>query len=342
MQCWNCEFENIPGLRMCARCGGMLNLEGVSVEPPRASRLRAATRLARVGHRVRVCVPDVSRLVGGLTFLLPEPVSWSALAWSFIPGLGHLKADRAQLGWCILVAWLLLLLLTLLSLGTSWAWLFRTGMIATHVVALVSLFAASLAYERLYVRAAFGLVLFLGLGWFLYQPVEWLCARFYVALPLPAVLEGDVIASGDGLIYEGPWLRPSAFARGDLVLYRIEASQQNNLIIRAGLGIDRVVGVPGDHVQVRDGVLLVNGNAPQAGQGPLGPVAPLGNFDLHVATGRYVIFPTRLALNLPGDPVRDARVRQSLVVPLSLVPHENVVGRVVFRVRPLSRFGCVE
>lgn len=341
MQCVNCSFENMPGMSTCTRCGSVLQLGDICVQPPRASRHRAATRVQRVLHPLRARVARLHLSRRQLTWLLPEPVSLPALLWSIIPGLGHLKIRRPRLGWCILSAWLFLMLLAVLSLGTAWHSFFWNGMVATHLVAIVSLFAASLSYERLLVRALFGLVIFVGLHLVLYQPAAWAGSHVCVLLPVPRIGANNTVRKGDILLYQGSWMRPDSFRHGDLVAYRIEAWQQDGYYVQAGLGLDRIVATPGDHVRVTDGVLYVNGAPLPPDRGTLGALPELNDFEAEVGSGEYLILPTCLDVRLGGEQARNRGIYQRLIGSVSLVRHEDVLGRIWFRLRPLKRFGPV-
>jgi len=285
-------------------------------------------------------VPDFKGIWSNLGVLIPEPLDWRALAWSFVPGLGHLKTGRPRLGRILLPGWIIMLALALIGIATPWARYALAGMIALHTLALVSLFAANLAYERLLMRAAFGLFVYVSLHFFAYEPALWLCTRFLVATSIHWTPRGSVVESGDGLLFEGPWIRPARFARGDTVLYRLERLELTGFILRAGLSVDRVVGVPGDRVQREHGMLLVNGRPPADDAGPLGRV-PLGAFDFQLGPREYAVFTTFGLRNPFAHLLPNQRVPPSMVRRLSVVAYDDIVGRVVLRLRPLSRFGPI-
>jgi signal peptidase I len=273
------------------------------------------------------------------------------LAWSIVPGLGHLKTNRFRLGRAILIIWLILLAMTVLSIGTTWTWLLVSGMVVTHAVAVLSLFAANLAYERLIVRAAFGALLFFCLNLFVYDPARWLCTRFVSTLVISNEPDGSVARQGDGLLVAGPWLRPDSFERGDLVVCRIQGYVSSGYVIRPGYNVDRVVGVPGDRIQLKGGVLLVNGTSPPKGERPLGEV-PLGTLELVLGHDEYLVLPSflrrealihvgPLGVALPG-PDLQRTLPAPVIRRLTLFQGEEVLGRVLLRLRPLSRFGRLE
>ncbi len=338
MQCANCGFENLPGLAACARCMSTLCLDAFAVEPPRAGRGRLRTRGARWFHRWVGGMPDFRAWWRQLRIVIPEPLDWRALAWSFIPGLGHLKTRRT-LGQLLLPAWLLLFACTLLTLGSTLSWWFLTAMIAVHALAVTTLFASNLAYERTVVRAVFGLLLFFSLQFLVYQPSVWFCSRFVVAVPIQMARGGEVVQAGDGLLCEGAWLRPEQFARGDIVLYSIDDMYADGFIIRSGSNVDRVIGIPGDHVRRAEGVLTVNGEPVPPKMLPIGDLPALGPLDLPLGPGQYAIFTTvgRMTFFGPARPQLPPYVARHLTV----VNDDHIVGRVLYRIRPWSRIGRI-
>ena len=332
----------MPGLSACARCNSRLELEGLDVEPPRASRLRAATQLTRAGNRLRLRLPDVRRLWRSLGIVTPEPVDWRALAWSFVPGLGHLKSGRPVLGRVFLSLWIVLAGLAFLSIGTWRAGYLLAGMVAVHAVAVVSLFAANVLYENFVVRAAFGLAVFLGIHYYVYRPAVWLGSRFCMVVRIGAVPRNGAIEQGDGLLCAGPWLRPEAFARGDLVIYQIGEFQLGPLVVLPGIGVDRVAGVPGDHIAWSDRELLVNGVPHPEGAGSIARMFTLEEFEVRLAPGEYAIFPTQLQSRGFGRYwLRNQVLSEYAIRHLGVIRHDVVFGRVLLRVQPFSRFGRI-
>lgn len=271
---------------------------------------------------------------------MPEPVSLPALAWSIIPGLGHLRIRQPHLGWSLLCIWLTLLLLALVSLGAFSHSFFWSGVIVTHAVAFVSLFAASLSYERFLIRALFGAMVFAALHFLLYRPITQAASNLYALLPVPQIGANEVVTQGDVLLYSGQWLRPTLFGRGDLVAYRVNELQESGYYIRAGFNFDRIIGAPGDRVQATGGVILVNGDPLDADCQPLAD-SSLRDFDLTVGSGHYLILPTCLDVRLPAGGGPNRAARQQLLRSICIVRHNDVLGRIMFRLRPLKRFGSV-
>lgn len=330
----------MPGARLCARCSSSLDLDGVTIEPPRAARHNAATAIRRAGYRLRWWLPNFTRLWSYLGILIPEPIDGRALLWSFLPGLGHLKTGRLLWGRALLSTWIGCFVLMILSVGTNWARFMLAGMVAVHALAIVTLFAANLAFERLPMRAAFGLVVFLTIQFFVYEPCVWFSSRFLVTTPIGHNPSGSPVREGDGLLCEGPWIRPTAFARGDIVLYRVNDFGGHGVIVRAGYGVNRVVGVPGDRIARMNGVLTVNGERPGESYVPLGRLPALGDFDFSLGRREYAVFTAVERAGVVPFPVSQV-FTETLVRQLSVVSHDDVMGRVILRLRPFSRFGRI-
>jgi hypothetical protein len=108
-------------------------------------------------------------------------------------------------------------------------------------------------------------------------------------------------------------------------------------VVRDGFGLDRIVGVPGDYVELKKGRLLVNGQPPRPEEMPLGRTTELVDFAFRVGRGQYAIVPSRLDLAIYGKAQAVPILQQ-----ISLVSDDDVLGRVVLRLRPWSRFGRIQ
>ena len=134
------------------------------------------------------------------------------------------------------------------------------------------------------------------------------------------------------IAHTGRWLRPEAFHRGDVVVYDVGGLGVPSYFV--GPFVDRVVGAPGDCVEFKQGVLLVNGQKVLADRGPLRSLTDVPDLTIKAGRREYVIFPS----SLPVD--TDEVVR--LIPNASRVPDNRIVGKVFWRVSPLHRFGRVE
>ncbi len=328
----------MPGLSSCGRCESPLAMEALSVQPQRASALRIGTRveqLLNVGRRVAHIPLDykwprwVPRSVA--------PHLWPTLVRSFVPGLGHLRIGNRIAGWAFLGVWSAFVLGGLMTFPSeTTVWLF-SGAIATHAAAVVSVFAEDLSYQSLAMRGLFGILLFISLRQLVYVPIDLIFEQCWVPFVIPErFTSGPVLVAGDGVLFDGPWLQPEKYQRGDVVLYNIESMRGHQFYSLDGYGLDRIVGVPGDRVVVRKGQLLVNGAAPQAGHNPLGPTTTLPDIALQLGEAEYAILPSRI-------PVASANaiIRQQFVQKISSVDVSSILGRIRWRLQPLSRVGKV-
>ncbi len=341
MQCVNCGLENIPGMQLCARCQSRLEFGAVAVAPPRASGLRLQNRLGRLWYaQSGLTQRALGSLGAGVRSALGDGrVPWSAVFLSIVPGLGHLVRGHRLVGRLILAGWGILIAASVVTLGAPSGWWFIMLTVSLHANAVLSLLGAIRSGLGLFGRMAMGIALFGGLYVGLYRPVGQLGAQVYAPLPLVGMMANSVLQDGDAVLFNGPWTRPDNFARGDLVVYEIKAAQlpQQGYLLAEGLGLDRVVGLPGDLVKLQDGQLLVNGVPPTADQAPLGPLGRLGSFELRVEADELVILPSSVKLNLHGNVTVGP-----IISLLSRIPLDQVLGRVVLRIQPWSRLGHVQ
>ena len=142
------------------------------------------------------------------------------------------------------------------------------------------------------------------------------------------------------LLHEGRWLRDENFARGALVAYRIESTAANGYVIASGYSIDRIVGVPGDRVKIEGGQISVNGLPLPPEQCPLCSTR-IDRWETTVGKGSYLILPTCLNLRTNINNVQARSAMQRLLQSVSIVRYDNILGRVVYRLRPLDRMGPV-
>jgi len=337
MQCASCGFENIPGIKQCARCHSVLNLNDIAIVPPRARRFGWGTRWRRLWNRIS-SIFSISQI----SWPQWKPASlsyipWEAVTWSIVPGMGHIKYASKRIGWLIFLIWLCLMITAFLAIGLPASWWCLSVAVAVHAAAILSFTRPLVEHNGLFVRMLFSILLFTCLRLFIYYPFEWIGGHFYVPLQVYGLRDGNIIQNNDSIIYEGPWLRPDTFIRGDLVAYRIADMQIHHAYVREGLGLDRVVGIPGDHIQLKNDILLVNGKPAKNDEIPLGNAPLQINYSITLKNGEYAIIPSLLPLQIKGNVQTN-----DILTRISRVQDENILGRIRFRLHPWSRFGRIK
>ncbi len=334
MECPNCSFQNTPGLRSCVRCQSVLDLGEVGFTPPRASR-SAVVRLARgASYSTRSRLNELAEGLGAaLARRVPREVPASEVLASVIPGLGQLLAGRRVLGWSILGVWALLLLLAFLNFGSPGGYVLVFTAVGVHCTAVSLVLAPIQAGMTTVARAAAGLLTWAVLVGGLYWPASVLAGQFFRTVFITGIVRSPVLLDGDVLLTTGAWTAPKSLAPGDLIAYNIPWISGGSIVVAEGLGVDRIVGAPGDTVQIDHGVLTVNGQPVPAGHVPLGDTAKMTDVTVTAGRGEYVVLPSLLPMSAHGyAPVA------SMIARVSRVNESQIVGRVVCRVRPWNRF----
>jgi hypothetical protein len=332
MQCRSCHFENMPGSRNCARCGALVELSSLVLDvcPPRAG--AGVKRLRRVlpYHRAP---PGLRSITDGLLRQLRPANGGLELTWSdvwrlIVPGWTQRRMGNVARGRAFSAGFLMAGALAVLLPGTTLGAFALGTAVAVHVSSIIdAVFSATndlrgrVTYACLYV-ALVGVVVYLPLA----VLGNGLASPRQVALDQPPVRAGQVVLTS-------PWLlalRPPA--AGDLVLYRIPALRVAGRtalgfpaqIVFQGERIGRVLALPGQHVLVRQGTLIVDGQS----QGDAWrELLPEEDLDLTVPAGHYLIAPATI-------PERHAPLRAEQWQRLGLVPSGNVLARVYARTFP--------
>lgn len=337
MECPNCSFQNAPGSPCCARCRTSLQLAGVDIIPPRAARTigsrvrqRAARSQRRVGDRAR-------QFARGFRRPWMDDVSLASIAWSIVPGMGHIRGNHAVVGSVLLGMWIALLLVAAGTLGRPVSWMLAFGAISVHSLAITLLLTPVLqrlpAMRRMFLGFALYGVLFLGI----YLPLLRISTRCMRVLPVSGIREGLSIQNGDTLLRTSTWTRPEKFGRGDLVAFEIAPVNGSGVVVRGGIGVDRIVGTPGDHVVFADGILTINGRPCDAEHATLGKLDDVPTLDVTLGEEEYLILPTSLQWYRHGTPLQAAV--DDVARQVARVPEFRVLGRVFWRANPLGRMG---
>jgi hypothetical protein len=112
------------------------------------------------------------------------------------------------------------------------------------------------------------------------------------------------------------------------------------VLILDGILIDRIIAVPGDSVRITPHAIFVNGVIlDRADQMPLAYVQHVED-QFIVSQDQYLILPSMTRYMIYGGNTTTAPV--AAIHALKHVPHENVLGKIIFRTRPLLRAGPMD
>lgn len=284
MKCPRCGLNNLEHVETCVKCGLKLVVsslpENFSPYPPRAGKLQPLRQLfwrIRRAHRVILHEPGnaptniFSRVIDKLAEgIRPGSGSLGGMIMSFVvPGSGQLVMGRLVRGVLFLGAWLILLLFVLFAIIT-----YNADMLGnTANVYLVCMCLAALdampksgSYSLVYawvVNICLAMlvwlgclvavnVMFSGAANYLWGSSELIVLRNRFPADCPLQF-GDSVAC-----------RPEAlYSRGSIVFfnawspYTYDGKLHWNHDYR---GLDRIIGLPGELITVKDGIVMVDGN----------------------------------------------------------------------------------
>jgi hypothetical protein len=333
MECPNCTFQNTPGLPVCVRCQSRLDLTDIEVTPPRASGSLVVRSSRRWSWRVKAAAQYMGRSATATARnAIPREVCISELLWSVVPGRGQVRHGHRVLGMCILVGWAVFILLAAMNAGSPSGYFFVFSAIGVHCFGVSLVLAPALRDMHFGHRLLAGIATWLLLVGVIYWPASRLLGNVFALTPIEEVRESRIMERGDVLLSTGPWTRPESIHRGDIVMYRIRGFTMPAVIVREGVGIDRVIGLPGDRVEIRKGRLTVNGEPPSEQFGPLGSTKSLPDTSISVGEGQCVVLPSLAAWYQHGQVNTGAMMQR-----VSTISNSDVLGRVLGRLRPWSR-----
>jgi len=339
MQCASCQFENMPGITVCGRCGARLEFAAtwIDVHPPRAT--AAIKRFRRwfpwygPYYRVRDFFAElVQRRIPDLK--APTLASGVYLRM-IVPGWPQMFMGQTARGRCLLGLYLGLMLLGILSVGTNLGSILLGSALALHAASVIDILWSGTRDFR--TRVSYALICLAALGTVVYFPVTWAVTR--VAVPRRLTMDAMPLLAGDVFLYN-----PSAYWRsdpapGDVVLYRLTPYQVDgavngrHAVFRyGGERIDRLLAGPGQSVKWENGQLWVEGQP-----SPWLPLNPDGvplKLEFTVPNGCYLVLPSTVPRTAAAYPPQ-------IWAGVSLVPRGNVLGRVFLRHQPLTRWWWV-
>lgn len=339
MQCPQCEFHNAPGLASCVRCASLLDFARVSFEPPRDTRNavgRAARRTARHTRRsFGGTLQRVDRMFQARR-LLPNADA-TAVVLSVIPGLGQWWVGKLHLGLCLFALWVFTIILALIATGTDAGWFLRMSVVAVHCLAINLLLMRDLLAMSFLRRALFGITIYACVMLCVYLPAVAAIGRVGSLTRVELIARTTQMSMGDVFLVGGAWTNPSTWQRGHVVSYNTRQVNGAGVFLHAGQNIDRIVAVEGDTVSMFEGRLSINGAVPPPELQPLAPLGGIPNFTETCQPGHVIIIPSAFMVRRVNNygTVDTRWISQSLMQ----VKTDQIRGRLIMRVRPISRFG---
>lgn len=332
MQCSNCRFENMPGMKKCVRCGGVLgvSMSDINVIPPRASqrRLRMFDGLGRLWTRL---TGRTGQWIGELRADIDVAVPLITL---ICPGWPQFCAGRAWLGRIFSLLFVLSLIPALLTWGSWLSTLLLGFALAAHFSSVMDIVLHTEEGRQNVGQMFAPLGVVIGV---IYLPAYF----FGQSIAQPVVIErslGTHLPEGDVLLINRRLVRQSIAQPGDVVLYDLDDSAVPGYYIR-GDWMERVLARGPCRVEYATRQLKVDGQ-PVAHR-PLGGSIPEG-LDLQIPAGNVLIAP----------PIFFGRANQEVQVPrlnqqdafarLAVVADQHILGRAVWRTWPLHRWGAIE
>ncbi len=339
-QCSNCQFQNMPGVTHCGRCGTslMLRTAVIDVHPPRATRwakMWRRTIMARLIRPVRESSRSMVRQWGvSPDAQLPPP---GVLGRLIVPGWAQIYDGRTTLGRSLLLGYGVCMLAAVACFGSVVCSVLLGMAFACHGISVydVARRTSPGIPDRIF-RVMLGCGL---LAAVLYLPSYSLATSFVNPIVMQAnrlpLHEGDVL-----LVNSSAYVR-STPGSGDVVLYEMadmsvggqtEFGAAARFIFR-GPHIDRVLAGPGQ-VIVWDGVRLTVDGQPSSVV-PLNPNGAGQRLSFTVPTDSYFILPSTDLVN------GQFQATEENWKSWSTVPLWQIEGRVIWRSWPWTRMGFV-
>lgn len=278
MRCERCGFHNLPGTATCMSCRAALGapaapVSRAAITPPRATPWKRLWSRAFRRPMPRVRVPEWVR-----------DLSPRHLAAGFVPGLPQLlSGERRRAAW-LAGAWGAAILGAAHWFGSDGFAPWLGAAIAVHSTSALLPYRRALTGFDLRSRALIGVATALTLVLALYMPLLGLVRRWAEPIGIvPNTAMAGSLESGDVLLVK----RTNAAilpARGAIVAV--------DGVAGGVTVIDRVLGLPGDRLQKKDGVLTRNGVELSGAEGPLSPGGLPDGLDVEVPAGSFFLWPS--------------------------------------------------
>ncbi len=307
----------------------------VDVLPPRASKRQKWVRnylpsTSSAGEFFRPILDWFSDRVHVGTQVPGHVTEFGILLRMLIPGWSHLYCGWSTWGLAYLFSYFLLLLVSFLTLGTAYAGFFFGMAVAVHATSVASLFRSREADPRERMVSSLLCIFLIGIG--VYLPLSHFIYNWtnpiVLAMDTPPFREGETFLTSE-VTAETP------LNRGDVVVFipnRFDIPQPGRIYRIDGPHIDRIIGLPGDKVQVKEGEVLVNSEPSQ--YQPLNKAFRLPDMETTVSSNQVLIFPS-------SEIVLNSQER-SAVAGIAKIPRSNVNSVIRYRIAPFYRMGRID
>ena len=130
---------------------------------------------------------------------------------------------------------------------------------------------------------------------------------------------------GERVLMDSAWYRLSSPKRGDIIAFRTSEDK------KASIHIKRVIALPGETVQIKDGQILINGEVyNEKDEFPAITNAGLASEPITVGKGQYFVL---------GDNRNNSE--DSRHNGMGLVDSDRIVGKLWFTISPWKKIGFV-
>lgn len=318
MSCPRCGFFNMPGSAACVSCGTPLGSTGgavaTAVAPPRATPFQKSFRKVRAAILGSPVVVE-DRRPGAAVALL-----------GILPGLPQaiLGSRGAAIGF--VAAWLTLMTAAAWFFGTALTPFLIGGAIGAHFTSALQPWRASMNRLPVRDRLLVTIAAYAFLAGGVYYPLYRLAGTQVTPIAMNDIRRNDYLQEGDTILVwrASPGEIP---ARGSIAAFNVQQRFNQRIVV------DRLIGLPGDRIQWKDGVWSRNGVALGPGEGPLSQTPMPEAIDLVVPRDRCFMWPS-LSIRVYGKAVPAPE--------LGLMPTDSLAGLPTRISAPFSRRGPIE
>lgn len=363
-KCPKCDLDNLDHLTVCVECGADLNAEEQKLEfntesfsPPRSGRLKVwksifyhiqrnlgslnartitesmlndaswNSRQNRLEKKKGFFHTFFSELREVLAELLPALLS-------IIPGLGHIYQKRWKRAAVVSSIYLIALTLGLFFYGRVFSNICFGVMMAVHAVMIYDCLPISLDFFTSFkVRMTTMMIVFMviiigyrGIYNSITERVNGAWATFNAP---PAFSSGDFVLIS----------KAHAYKRGDIVFYHDNGAYINlgglydNVYLRSGLYAERILGLPGEVLEIKDNNIWVDSKPLPKNIKPLITVK-MRNMRISLGKTEYFIYLPIIR--------RDINPTTSFLLLHSTIAYDNIRGKVFMVYAPISRMKFIK